>query len=54
MLIVALILIILAAAFFLFDFVKSAWTTMTSLGLALMASGLAVWLVDILEDQGKF
>lgn len=53
MLIVALILMILAAAFFAFDFFKSAWTTLTSLGLALMASGFAVWLVDILQDQGK-
>lgn len=53
MLIAALILAILAAAFFAFDFVKSAWTTMTSLGLALFASGFAVFIADILHSQGK-
>jgi uncharacterized membrane protein HdeD (DUF308 family) len=53
MLVAALILAILAAAFFAFDFFKSAWTTFTSLGLALFASGFACFILDILHSQGK-
>lgn len=53
MLIAALILAILAVAFFTFDFMKSAWTTLTSLGLALFASGFAMFIAEILHAQGK-
>lgn len=53
MLVAALILAILAAAFFTFDFVRSNWATMTSLGLALFASAFAAFVLDILHAQGK-
>lgn len=53
MLVICLVLAILAAAFFAFDFVRSAWATITSLGLALFASSFAVYVVDILHAQGK-
>lgn len=53
MLIVGLFLFILAAVFFAYDFIKSAWATMTSLGLALTASGLAVYMFYLLDETGK-
>jgi hypothetical protein len=53
MLVVALVLAILAAAFFAFDFIKSAWATITSLGLALFASSFAAFILDALHAQGK-
>lgn len=54
MLVAALILAVLAAAFFTIDFVRSNWATLTSLGLALFASSFALFLIDILHAQGKF
>jgi len=54
MLVIALVLSILAAAFAAFDFMKSAYTAFVALAIALFASAFAVYIVDVLQEQGKF
>jgi hypothetical protein len=52
---VALVLFIIAAFVFIAEFAK--WfepKSVLALGLGLVASGLACWLIDILHAAGKF
>lgn len=53
MLVVALILVVVAAIIFAIDFARGAFVSLVSLGLALFASGVAAWLVEILHTQRK-
>jgi len=54
LLFLALFLVALAAAVFVVDFARSNWQSLTALGLSLFAGGVAIWLIDILADLGKF
>lgn len=54
LLFVAVFLVAVAAAVFIVEFARSSWQSLQALGLALFAAGVAVWLIDILNDLGKF
>ncbi len=53
MLIAALVLTIVAMAVFFIDFARSSWATLTSLGLGLLAAGISVYFIYLLEETGK-
>lgn len=54
LLFVALFLVAIAAVVFAIDFVAVVSRSLIALGLAFFASGVAIWLLDILADLGKF
>lgn len=53
MLLVALILVIVSVIVFALDFLGWAGRALIALGLAIFASGIACYLLDILHGQGK-
>ena len=54
LLFVALFLVAVAAVVFAVELARSNAQSLTALGLTLFAAGVAVWLLDILIDLGKF
>jgi hypothetical protein len=54
MLILALVLVIVAAVLFAVEFARGNFATLTSLGLALFAGGLAAYLFWVGDQAGKF
>ena len=53
MLVLALILVAVAIIVFAIDFMAVIGRSLVSLGLAFFAGGIAAWLIDILQAQGK-
>lgn len=50
---IAVVLTLISAVVFAAEFVITEPKPLRALGLSLLASGVTVWLLDILLDQGK-
>jgi len=53
MLIAAMVLTVFAAGVFFIDFFRPAFERATALGLGLLAAGISVYFVYLLEETGK-